>query len=492
MTQMLTTLGDLFQEDLVPGIANQLNTIDQTYARVVESSETVIYDQISKNYQAKHTFLRSLGGAIRAGSPLGPDMISGTGAANIINAHDGYPGVMDSPLPGIANYYITIAKLRGNTVMNLAMLRANKLDTVGDYPAITLQQTAFNVAHSMVVGWYINDSAQVIKLDATGTGAAVAISGNTVTYTGPTATGAIIGRKQRIKPGMQYDVWYGDATMSVCLTRNGWAMLSSNVDLFSSATIDLYFQSNTDAVAAQAYGTTGDVWLVPYSALPNRAAAGLNTSIWPCGFQSWLRATGTMFGSFGDLDVTTYGSMFKSYAVTVSAALTETKLNQYLKTFIEATGVRLDTMIITDGVLVSLLDSYGADASSTIVRLPRGEGNAADIALGWDSLKYRYDGQLIDIHTSTLQDAGAVTIMKAKDGNLCRYKPPSVPGTEASVPGFMGDIEWLGQFVGDTIWMPSTAPGGGKTDGVEAPFDYLVQHAAKEPRGIALASVTEK
>ena len=95
------------------------------------------------------------------------------------------------------------------------------------------------------------------------------------------------------------------------------------------------------------------------------------------------------------------------------------------------------------------------------------------------------------MNPSTFLNAGEMVFLKAKGGNLIRYKPPRVPGSEASVPGFDPGIEWLGKAVGDNIWMPSSAPGGGKTDGVEAPFDILLQHAAKEVRGIQCTGCSE-
>jgi len=491
-TAMLTALADLFDEDLVPGIQNKLVMIDKTYREVVESKEVVL-DNLTKEYKAIHTFVTSLAGAIRPGSVLGPDMRTDVGVAQMIQAHETYPGVGDTPLAGIANRYIKVGKQRGNIVMNLAMLRGTQLKTVGNYPALTLEQAAENVAHNTAMDWYLNDSAQVIALDVTGTGASISRSGQICTCTGPTATGTVLtdGRYHRIKPAMQFDVWSKNATMATCYTQRGWAMLTSNVDMFSPGAVNIFFQNEQDAIDYTA--AAADCWLVPYGALPTRTAAGLNTSILPCGYQWWIRATGTLFGGFGDLDVTTYGSMFKSLIETSYGAVTETKLNQTMKKFSEAVGFAPDTAIMTDGIQVSLLDSYGADATSSVINLHRDQSRPESVQLGYEDpgIGYRYNGMIVKLNTSTFINAGEMTLMKCRDGNLCRYRPPRVPGSEASVSGFDPGLEWLGKVVGDNIWMPSTAPGGGKTDGIEAPFDFLLQHAAKEVRGIQLTGCSE-
>jgi len=493
----LTALGDLFQTDLVPGIEDRLEKVDRTYREVVSSKEEIKQDEITKDYKVIHTFVTSLAGAIRPAAITGPNMLTGTGSTQMISAHDSYPGVGDIPLPGLESRYITMAKQRGNITLNLNMLRANQLRTVGDYPALVLQKTADMLAHYRAVSWYLDDSAGVVTLDLTGSGATVAVTGNVVTCTGVTATGTVlaagIGPKRRLQTGMQYDVWKTDE--STCYTTRGWAMLTSNVDMYSHASINLYFQSAVDAAEFYtAQGADGggdfDVNLVPYGALPTRTSDGTNTSILPCGFQWWMRATGTLFGAFGDLDVTTYGSLFKSYIVTVSAGLTETLLNSYIRTFEEATGVELDTIVMTPGARQALLNLANIDTSSGLVRIQR-HNEAQNLQLGWEDLGYTYNGKTYRIFTSVYLKAGQVVIMKCNDGNLVRYKPPRVPGTDAMVSGMVPDIEWLGKKFYDSIWMPSTAPGGGRTDGIEAPFDLVVQHAAKEVRGVLLGSVTE-
>ena len=491
MSVMLTALSNLFEQDLVKGIENRIMGLDRTYKAVVSSRERVVQDELSKDWKAIHTFVTSLGGAMRPGSPNGPDMRSNTGSTQMISAHDTYPGVADVPLPGLGNRFITLAKWRGNTVMNTAMLRAQKIkNTVGNYPAESLMATADLVAHGLATSWYLNDSAKIIALDD----AACTLSGGnhvaTVTETGG-GNVLIEGRFQRIKPGMQFDVWSDG--MATCYTQNGWAMLTSNVDMFSPTSITLFFQNTADAVAFNAAATAGtaDFDLVPYDAIATKTADGTGLSRLPCGFQSWIRATGTLFGSsFGDLDVTTYGSMFKSYLVTVSAGLTETLLQQYLTTFNEATGIDLDTIVTTQGVLNNMMNTYGPDASTSLVRFER-HGEGSKHVLGSSNLGILFNGKMLDLNVSTFIDKGQMSVLKTQDNNLIRYQPPRVDDTIASVEGFDAGIEWLGKMFYDTIWMPSSAPGGGKTDGIEAPFDLPVQHAAREVRGILLSSITE-
>jgi len=495
MDPMLTALGELFEEDLVPGIEDRLTDIDKTYSMIVTSSERVEQDSVTQDYKVLHTFCRSMAGALRYGSPLGPNMRDNTGATKLINAHDSYPAVGDIALPNIQRRYIQLGKLRGNCTMSTAMARANKLHTVGDYPALVLQQTAKLVAHQTAVGWYLNDSAQAVRLDCDGDTTGVVSVANTyvVTFTKEAGNDSVIGegRARRLQPGLQYDVWSTDAAaMDTCWTQNGWAMITENIDMYDPTTLTMFFQSAADA--ADIDEEEGDFYLVPYGAIPDRTSSGDGESIAPCGYQWWLRESGTLYGNFGDLTITSYGSMFKSLVAALSDNLTEAVLTKYINTFEEATGVGLDTIMVTQGILTDMLATYGADGSSTLVRVNRNQDAAASIKLGWTDLVFAPgNGKELVVNASAFLNSGEAVVLQSRDGNLIRYRPPKVDSTDASVAGFDPGIEWLSKIYNDTIWMPSVASGGGRTDGMEAPFDIVTQNAAEEMRGIRLTGVTE-
>jgi hypothetical protein len=501
---MLEALSDLFVEDVPRAIEDRYPKVDRPYAELFKPSYNVVEDQLTKGYKAIHTFVTSVSGALRYdSSPYGPNMLENTTAAELIAAHQTYPGVSDIPLPGLQRREIAIAKQKGNLTMNLGMIRANKLDdAIDDYPSLVLEQTAHMMAHQAAVSFYLNDSAQVIKLNADATGVAVTRSGNAVTISLSGSPIFVEGRYRRILPGQQFDLWSADDNMTTCYTKRGWVMLDSQVDYIYPTSATFYFKNSTDATefeAAVDAGMSNDVWLVPYSAILNRNSNGVNKSLMPCGYQSWLRKTGTLFGEFGDLTVENWGSLFRSLQKSVSAQLTESILNQYISAFQEATGVQLDSMITEHGVLNKLLDVYGLDdagttGSTAITRIDR-TGKAEDLELGYDRIGYRYNGRIYNLYQSDFINPGELVVMKAGEGNLLRYQPPKLNNSSASpssgdYPMFDSSIEWLGKQFSDSIWMPSRAVGGGPTDGVEAPFDCLKQHAAKEPRGIRLTDLT--
>ncbi len=495
MARMLTALSDLFQEWFVPGIEDFHNTIDPAYAMVVKSNENVVRDQITKDYKAIHTFVLGSAGALRAASPGGPNMVAGTTANQLISAHETYPGIQDSPLPALDRREISIAKMRGSVVMSLEHLRADQLDTVGDYPALILQQFAEALGQQTAVSWYLNDSAQVCEIDVNSASYVCThtAGSNVVVLTNASASVITAGPIRRLKPGLQYDIWSAD--MATCYTQNGWVMIDDQLDMYDGLTLTLFFQSTTDAdLFATTFPTGGsedEPWLVPYSAIPDRTSDGSNGSILPCGYKSWMRTSGQIFGNFGtsSITATSHGSMFKSRAVDTFGAVSETKLNKYIADFLRATGCQLDTMLLTPGALVDIIDVHGTASSSITYER---EGKAQNTALGWERVTYRYGGKSIDLVTSDYLTGGEAVFMKAKGGNLLRYEPPMVPGATASMPDYDPRIEWLGKHFYDSIWMPSTAPGGGKTNGVEAPFDLLFNHAAKEVRGILLEGVNEE
>jgi len=322
----------------------------------------------------------------------------------------------------------------------------------------------------------------------------------------------------RLKPAMQFDVWYCDRTgptMASCFTQRGWAMLVSQLNLFGKEnaideTMQLYFQNEQDAIdfAALTGAFASDITLVPYNSIPDKTADGVGNSIMPMGYLWWLRNTGTIFGSFGDgtVTATSHGSFFRSSVSAVGGSITESHINDYVRRFEQATGLRLDTILTTPGVVVNILATSAAwDTATVYVRSDR-TGRAEDLEWGWDRIGYRYGGRVFDLQQSEFLPTGTgiaagnegeMVLLKARGGNLIRYEPPGrVEGTEATpssgkAPAFDPRIEWLGKRFGDSIWMPSLSSSGGRTDGAEAPYDLIMQHAAQDVRGIRFTGILE-
>jgi hypothetical protein len=501
----------MYIEDFPKGFLDYMPKLDQNYADIVASSESVEVDTLTKEYKATHTFVTSLAGTIRASSPLGPSTETFNSTVNRIQAHDTYPGVADTPLPGVDQRYIQLGKLHGNVVLNLSMKRAQRLRGVVDnYPATVIRQFSKLLAHTLAMTWYMDPNATVAEIDADHTNVTASRTGNIVTVTQEHASDPLLNRAKgthrRLLPAMQFDLW--NATEATCFTTRSWAMLVSHMNMYgttgaSSEVMQLYFNNTQDAIEfTTEVGTTkaSNIRMVPYSAFASRASDQTGLSRFPCGYLSWMLDSGTIFGDyFGDssISATSHGSLFKSLVKTSTGSLTEATVNEYISSFESANGILLDTVVTTPGVSLNLLATYGLDAGSTIVRIPR-EGNQAQrLELGTDDIfGYRWNGHVFQVLTSNYMAGGEFIVLKRSEGNLVRYEPPGIDDAHGAVsseggPSFDPKIEWLGLNFGDTIWMPSTATGGGKTDGIEAPYDLIVQHAAKEVRGIRLAGCTE-
>lgn len=499
MSQYLTAMEELFETDFVSGIESHRMIIDPAYKELVASSERVVQDDVTYDYKVIHKFATSLAGNLRAASRLGPEMMANTGATRVITAPDSYPGRQDMVLPGIDNYTLHLAKQKGAIYMNSQQFKAQGLATAGDYPALILQMYAKAVAHQSAVDWFINDSAQVVELDNTGAGASIVRVGNVCTVTKPNANDSVLvagtGPLRRIMPGLHYDLWSHD--MATCYTQNGWALLTSQVDYYGASTITLLFQSAVDAAAYAATSAASDSWMVPYSAIADRTAAGSNLSRMPCGWQSWVRATGTLFGAFGNLTVENYGSLFKSHVKNIGGNLTEHGIITNIRLFERATGVSLDTILTTGGVIVDLLNTYGLDAGAGVVRILREGGKASDLDLGTEAggdIGFRIGTKVYRFLDSDLMTPGYALVTKFGDSNQMRYEPPALSNLHSEGQVVQGGIdtriEWTGKLTGDSIWVP-VSEGGAPSDDIAAPFDIWFQHAPKEPRCVLLTGCTE-
>ena len=499
-----TALEKFFRERYPEAVRDATLAVDPVYRQLVVNNEKVVRSEMGKDWVVlKHAFSDSVTGALRYANPQGPDFeTTGTGGMHqrLAASSANYPGRDDFIFPLISEYGFTLAQVRGAIVLSTKLLKADEaLETVADesYVTRTMMLYAKHLATQMAVNWFLDDDAAVVVLKG---GSTVAVDGNVATITNN--NGVIkSGCPFMLVPGMQFDCITIDTDESQ-ITDGGWALLDSRIDYYAGKNITslrLYFKDATDASDFKTALQTNskDVRLAPYSAVTAKTIDGHTKykSILPIGWRSWMRSSGTLFGLFGRpaLTVENYGSAFKSLVVDNGGnVLTEQKVLETYKKFEAATGVELDTIITTEGVVQAILNAYNIDATSPLIRIPREQTEGAQITLGTatePAVHFRVGARTFRVLTSKYMPAGTFVMMKIGGGNLIRYEPPALDELhatgEAVQQGTIVPIEWQSKIVSGTIWRHADS-GTSPTELIMAPFDIYLQHAAEEVRGVVI------
>lgn len=506
MATYLAAIEELLLENLSPGYQDLLPEVDTFVGQIIRTAEGVSPDPIGVGYLVRHELKLSMGGVLRP-AVVGEDTneVDIGATFRTVEGASSYPVQKDFILPGHAQISFGIARMSGIIPFHKEQLQINRLDSQKgiDYIQMTLESQSQLLAHMDALSFFLGDRAMMAKLTLESADTAVA-TGNKVLVTSNAGDSLFpTDAMRRIVPGMQVNIYSAADDYVTNYTANGWAAIDTNMNYYSPTTLQLYFQSNTDALAfvTAAHATGADFYLTPYGSLnpgtPSSSGAGLY-SHWPCGILSWLRASGYLFGStFSSIDVTTYGSAMMSLIDAINSNITPSVINKNMAAFERATQLRLDTFLTTEGVLVDIADRYSAAAPAATNPFMIRE-DPSTLVLGKPPVSYRYNNRMLDVFTSDFLTPGDMLLFKRGDGNLVRYLPPTLEDTFGATPKGMTAppniaprIEWVGKLTGDTIWLPTYNGDGAPTGGMQAPYDVMMQTGAKDPRGVQMTGITE-
>jgi hypothetical protein len=186
------------------------------------------------------------------------------------------------------------------------------------------------------------------------------------------------------------------------------------------------------------------------------------------------------------LDLTKYGQ-FKSKVVAVNGPLTDTVMNGYIGGFLDAfPGASIDTIITTMGVTLKYLEQ--PQLSNNRMFYDR-QGKALDVKGGWDDVNYSFNGRVFRWMVSPMCISQRLYGVKLNNGNIKRYVPPKVGGTDARVGS---EIEFLVPMAGgSSVFKIAHASTGAPLPLLEAPFWQYCLVCPVDVKGVKLTGLTE-
>lgn len=501
----IDALDNFTREELPAVIQESLPDIDPIYNWIQTTSLGVTRDRIGRDWEVEHLYDTGVAGLIQHADPRGPAMLDRAEyyQSQILDSSSGalapFPTAVNSPHPTSLLRILSLHKSTGNFNIPLTWLQGEALAAnqirqvtrtiagVGKLRAMT-EAISFFMESNNCLG-QISDLTE----DQGKTTAAAASKFKIKAGT---------GRVQFFRVGMMVDILvdsagtpqFGTATdgsdrRNYVTTYGYTPLIVSDVD-YINGWITISSINNTDISSNGNYlaGVANDDWVV----LRDNVTASREMRTW--GLNDWIKSSGQILGgsaSVGNrlnpgLDLDTQ-SQFKSLVQAVDGPLTDEIMNKYIGTFMEAyLGASLDTLITTMGVQLEYIKQPSLYNNRMFFDRT---GKALDYVGGWDIVGYSFGGKKFRWVVSGMCINGYLYGLKLNGGNVKRYVPPAIGGTDARIGS---EVEFVAPLGGqNSIFMLARNSSGQVMDMLEAPFMEYVLIAPIDVRSVKLTGLSE-
>jgi len=523
MADAMGHLDNIVREELPRVINESLPAIAPIYSQIQSTSIDVTRDTtgaagIGRGWKVIHLFSTGLAGLIQNANPAGPAMTSITGSqAGLLGlgtAADDvaiFPKAERAPHTSSLKRELTLHMTTGNFNIPVVWLQTDKLE------AAQIKQVARDIKevgnlHALVeAASFFHATANDGTYDVTVLGRISSIAENgTLTDYIDIVLDTDYGRCHNFRPGQVIDIvadssgeiQTGTATDGtdvrnyehttehyVQLTVVMVDYLTNTITLAPTDTVDggkpNYGSGSSGDIFQNGQAAAADDWLV----LANTTANSVGRPMMSWGLEDWIKSSGKLMGGGAAAEALdlTYYPQFKSQVVTVNGPLTETVMNNYIGGYLDAyPGQSLDTIISTQGISLKYLEQPSLYNNRYVYERT---GKALDVAGGWSKITYSFNGRDLQWVISPMCLTGRLYGLKLKGGNIKRYVPPRVGGSDSRVSA---EIEFLAPVAGHTgIFMTVVDSSGNPLSYVQAPFWQYKLVAPVDPRGVKLTGLTE-
>ena len=519
MSNAMDVLDNLIREELPRVRYESLPQIAPIFANIEESSIDVMRStDIGRGWKVLHLFATGVAGLVQYGNPLGPGMTSFTGG-NLSALAQGtaatdlaiFPNAHRSPHTGTLKRELSLHMMTGNFSIPPTWMQADALNA-SQIKQVTNDIVAVGQLHSMIeatslFGYTASDGTY--DVDVLGRISAIAENSGTADYIDITLDEAY-GRIHNFRIGMVVDIVASsggniqtgvatDGTDVRNYTHTGAAyvlLYVHSVDYLNSKITLAPVNSVSGAKPNYGSGTSGDVFQAGYAGAADDwitlAGCTVNTAGRPMrtnGLEDWIKSSGTILGgatgaSCLDLDVY---PQFKSEVVAVNGPLTDVVMNNYVGKFMDSyPGNTIDTILTTQGVTLKYLEQ--PEMSNNRFVYDRA-GKALNVQGGWSKVGYEFNGRTMSWQISPMCLKKHVYGLKMAGGNLKKYVPPKIGGTDGRVSS---NIEFLAPLGGHSGIFKIVHDSSGNSENLlEAPFWEYLLIAPIDPKGIKLTGVSE-
>lgn len=490
---IMDCLSNQIRDELPSIVHDYLPEISPVYKYIVESSIGVQRDtEIGDNWMVNHLYGGSVAGLVAPTNPMGP--------ARYVNSTSGkeylYSKMLDyGNATGFAPFPTASQSPHAATVKRTLQLH----QSVGNFnvPITWMQADTLSATQVKQIGM---DIQAVGKLRALVEAQSFFMAANNTLgqITGASGTTCVgfklvagTGRVQFFRRGMMIDVW-ADYTSAPDWAGTGDGQLNSAVRLIVA---DIDYVNKTIYVVDPAAGANISAVVTNGSWVTMEASGGYR-EMKTFGLNDWIADSGTIMGAHPTNEAAVYGSTgldldlyreFKSMIANVAGPLTEDVMNRYFGGYFEAyPGNSIDTILTTTGVTLKYLQQPGL-SPGTFVYDRTNAGLTYNS--GWNEVTYMYNGKRMNWMTSPMCLSGTLYGLNLSKGNIKRYVPPRIGGTDGRIGS---EVEFLAPLAGlKGIFMVGRTSAGAAMQILEAPFWQYMLIAPVDVRAIKLTGLTE-
>lgn len=476
MANLADAMEKYVREELSPTIRDATWEVAPSFKNILSTSIGVERSGLGRDWKAKHIFLTSLAGAIKAEGDSaieGDTLAYGTGAGEpgVVYAQSAtWPGIGSSVAPGYTQKELQLKRWKGNMFVPHDLLRADQMSaSLLSALTNTVKQTARNVAYQRASNFFAVNSYKAL-----GVVSSASISNGTATIVLDSTS-----RIRKFQPGMLVDIidYNGGAYDQKCNNASYPVMIVKSVDPTAKTVVIEHVSSSGTSFA---YNPAASDLIVLKDSF---TIAGTPYGHGPKGPAYWLVASGTVYG----MNLAHY-PQFKSVVSAVSATLTDTVLRNKLGAFYDTHPMEQwpDTILTTSGVIADYVGEIDD------LRRFQVQGTAAKVRGGFGGgIGFEYDGRFTPFTPETLMPSGYAWIMKMGGKNIKRYVPPSLPGASGD-KAFPGDVEFVAPLGGSKgIWMHTYDTDSNLTPYLQAPYEIIEEYCPEVLPGIVLTGLTE-
>lgn len=507
----IDALDNYIREELPKTINESLPEIAPVYKYIEKSTLGVKRNDIGRDWEVEHLFATGIAGLIQSADVRGPSFYDRITAAN---AHiqslvmDGsglaiFPTATSAPHTTSLKRILTLGLSTGNFSIPVTWLTGDALQA-SQIRQVTRDIAAVgkNRALMEAISFFMSTDNALCQMDNT------TVDGTSKKFNFTVKAGT--GRTAFFRVGQMVDVYAnnggapyfggagGDtgfknatAADSAPWGSNYVPLLVSDVD-YIGGTITVVSVNSTALDTGTIHGSAAiadDDWIV----LANcGTTSGREMRTW--GIEDWTKSSGQVMGGSGTpghrlnpgLDLDTQ-SQFKSQVVAVSGPLTDTIMNGYIGGFLDAyPGASIDTILTTMGVTLKYLEQPGLANNRMFYDRT---GKTLDMKGGWDDVTYSFNGRSLKWMTSNMVISQRLYALKLNNGNIKRYIPPRVGGSNAEIGA---EVEFIAPLAGHSNIFKIAHSSSGATQAVlEAPFWEYHLVVPLDIRGVKLTGLTE-
>lgn len=485
MATIIDTLTNTVQDELPRVVHESFRGLDPVYEKIDQTFNDVSAAAADMGYkwQVNHLFSGGLAGLIYGANPLGPDINTNTyySTTNMfIDSTDTdlapFPTATEAPHAYVTKRTLALHMNTGNFSIPVSWLQMDKLD-LAKVKQVAMDIEAIGKLRALmeVISFY----AQV----ANGYKVLGQINGTPSTPSPyKTSTFAIVdGRIAYFRPGMMVEIYTNSSGPNANIGTN--KLMVSHVD-FLDKTITVTQGGSLSDTAIDGYASIAkNAWVL----LKGHTTQYRPMVTW--GIQDWIKSSGYLFqtGASSGFSLTTYPH-FSSQVVSVGSALSDSALNGYVGGFIDAYGdAAPDTIITTWGVTLKYLQA--PNSSSLDRMLFERTGQPLKVTGGFAPVEFVFNGRKMTWMVSSYCLPGHLYGLKTGGGNIKRYVPPRVGGSDSRIGA---EIEFLAPVGGHSgIFKIAHNGDGASLNLLEAPFWQYRLVAPIDVRSIKLYSLTE-